>query len=251
MFVLGIETTGAEGSCAVIERETRRIAASRAITGQMSHLKELAPDIDDMLKSLDITPRDLAAVAVSIGPGSFTGIRIGVTTARTLCQALDIPCVPVPTLELFRGLAGPDRASAVILNARRGQVYGAVFDKAGGDVLPPGPYMLTDVLDAAESIKADETKGGPSLVFYGDGIDAYSEKPEYAERLAAFSWADPKERYQRAELVCLKGVEMMEKGMTKAYAEVMPDYMRLAEAEQRLRDGSLRKMQEKKWRSLL
>lgn len=259
MLVLGIETTGAKGSCAVMETVGGVILSRREITGQMSHLKELVPDIKDMLDMLEIAPKELGAAAVSIGPGSFTGIRIGVSTARALCQALDIPCVPVPTLELFRGACGSEwngdavesgSAHAVILNARRGQVYGAVFDAEGNDILVPGPYMLTDVLDAAEEYSA---KGGAGkrIRFFGDGIDAYGSMPEYSERLGAFDIADEESRYQTADMVCFKAAELIRAGKTSRWQDVEPDYMRLAEAEQRLKDGSLRKMQEKKWRNLL
>ncbi|MCR4669126.1 MAG: tRNA (adenosine(37)-N6)-threonylcarbamoyltransferase complex dimerization subunit type 1 TsaB [Clostridia bacterium] len=251
MLVLGIETTGAKGSCAVMETEGRAILERRMITGRMSHLKDLTADIKDMLDSLGKAPADLGAVAVSVGPGSFTGIRIGVSTARALGQALDIPCVAVPTLELFRNIKGCAGGIAVILNARRGQVYGAVFGADGEDVLPPGPYMLNDVLDAAERLRAKAGPGMPAPVFFGDGIDAYGGMPEYADRLALFGIAEPEDRYQTADMVCLKAAEMTERGMTVGYSEVMPEYMRLAEAEQRLNDGSLRRMQEKKWRNLL
>ena len=251
MLVLGIETTGAKGSCAVLETEGREILASREITGQMSHLKELARDINDMLDELGKTPGDIGAVAVSAGPGSFTGIRIGVTTARTLGQALDVPCVAVNTLELFRGLPGDGRGCAVILNARRGQVYGAVFDGEGKDILPPGPYMLTDVLDAAEEYAGSGAERSRGIRFYGDGIDAYRKMPEYEERLSAFEMAGTDERYQNARLVCLKAADMLDSGAAVSWSDIEPEYMRLAEAEQKLRDGSLRRMQEKKWRNLL
>ena len=128
----------------------------------MAHLRRLAGMMEELVQETGCSKSEIGAVAASAGPGSYTGIRIGVTTARMTAQALGVPCLKVPTLAMFRPLAG-DTGCAVIFNARRGQVYGAVYGPGGQEVLAPGPYMLEDVTKAAE-------RAGLNPVFYGDGI---------------------------------------------------------------------------------
>ena len=95
MYILAIETTGPLGSVAIIDENGK---IKQAVSGEeMNHLKDLMPMAQRLTSELGITPGDLTAVAASVGPGSFTGIRIGVSTARALSQALGIPAAGVKT----------------------------------------------------------------------------------------------------------------------------------------------------------
>ncbi len=97
MYILAVETTGPVGSAAIIDDQG---AVSVEISSEeMNHLKDLMPMAERLLSRLNIQARDLTAAAASIGPGSFTGIRIGVASARAVAQALDIPVIAVPTLD--------------------------------------------------------------------------------------------------------------------------------------------------------
>ena len=98
VYVLGIETTGPVGSVAVMNE--KGTVAIRKTTEKMSHLRELTAMTEEVLKEMYIKPSNLELITVSVGPGSFTGIRIGVTTARTLSQALEIPCKGVSSIEI-------------------------------------------------------------------------------------------------------------------------------------------------------
>ena len=100
MFILGIETTGRVGSVAIIDESGKIV--NRVTTDSMSHLRELVPMIKELVDELGISLKELDAIAVSVGPGSFTGIRIGLATARTLAQTLDKKCISVNSLEIFR-----------------------------------------------------------------------------------------------------------------------------------------------------
>jgi tRNA threonylcarbamoyladenosine biosynthesis protein TsaB len=237
MYILAIDTTGPVGSVALADTNTYRIVM-RTTEEDMSHLKNLMFMADELLDAEGVDKVQIAAVAASTGPGSFTGIRIGVSSARAVAQALNVPCIKVPTLDQFRLKCG-NRPVAVIFNARRGQVYGAVFDKDGRDILKPGPYMLTDVLEAV-------AKAGIAPIFYGDGVDAYADK------LEGFEAAQKEDRYQTAALTAAMAMNKLEDGETCTFGELLPDYMRETEAEQRLRDGSLaraRAAKMKKFRS--
>ena len=94
--ILALETTGKYGSAAVIREDGRVFCASSET--EMNHLKDIITISDEAVRMAGIGKKDLTHVAASVGPGSFTGIRIGVTTARTLGQMLGIPCVSVSSL---------------------------------------------------------------------------------------------------------------------------------------------------------
>lgn len=265
MYILAIETTGPVGSVAVIETDGENgfdqnlHVPIKVTTRAMSHLKNLIPMASELLSEENIGKDEICAVAASVGPGSFTGIRIGVSTARALAQAWNVPCISVPTLELFKEKCGAENGSeydavCVIFNARRGQVYGACYGAAGETLIEPGPYMLADVLERIREL-------GVKPVFYGDGVDAYFYNDEFRERVSGYCAAPESERYQTADMTARYGLsvwsrgeehpestggEGCEHGKVVPYGELLPDYMRESEAEQRLKDGSLEKMRKAK-----
>lgn len=258
MYILALETTGPVGSAALID-ETGRI--TEAISKEaMNHLKDLMPMAKTLLDQRGVCQGDLTAAAASVGPGSFTGIRIGVTSARAICQALGIPAISVPTLDSFKLKCDGGSVVAPIINARRGQVYGAVFSEDGSDILRSGPYMLTDVFDALrgelDQRSAETACGIPvagKIVFYGDGIDAYGrELADFTAELAASygSWqvelAGEENRYQRASMTAEFALAKYRDGHLLTVEELLPDYMRKTEAEQKLADGTLAKQREAK-----
>ncbi len=230
MRVLSFETTGLLGSAALVDDDGTVI--QKSTSGRMDHLKEIIPMAADILAEAGVSPEEVDCIGVSVGPGSFTGIRIGVTTARTMAQALGKRCAAVSSLHVFRRRCTEDRKAAVIFNARRGQVYGAVFDNAGRDILAPGAYMLTDVMEAV--------RGLDDVVFFGDGVDAYEDQIE------GHTVADVSERYQTAEMIGFEALELGKRGLLLNYDQVMPDYMRKAEAEVKLASGELKRMREEK-----
>ena len=253
MYILAIETTGPKGSVAVTD-ENRNICL-RVSSEEMNHLKDLMPMAEDILKELSVSKKDLTAVAASVGPGSFTGIRIGVASARAVAQALHLPAISVPTLDSFKTKCGGTSVIVPIFNARRGQVYAGIYDEYGDDILKSGPYMLTDCLETLDewlSEKQDNLPCGmPETVtvkFYGDGIDAYEKQlRQFAEEMrekydvARILFAEKEERYQTADLTALRALEKYLAGEVSAAENLLPDYMRATEAEQKLADGSLEK----------
>ena len=254
MYILAIETTGPYGSTALLDEEGK-VLGFEVSRGTMSHLKDLIPMIDTMLKKCGVAKDQIDLIAPSVGPGSFTGIRIGVSTARALCQALGIKAVPVPTLEAFRfketaEAAGNGKRTAVcaIINARRGQVYGMI-----DGFMEPGPYMLTDVI---EVYKSKMESDGWKLLFFGDGIDAYEKNIKEAlgepgpGSSAHFEFAPEADRYQDAVSVGRWAAKRIRECAAADVAstalrcavdfeQLLPDYMRRAEAEQKLESGEL------------
>lgn len=255
MYILAIETTGAEGSVALLQtvhdeavnvekgdesekKQYRERITERKIKGQMSHLRELIPSIEAVLLLSGTSKEEITHIAVSVGPGSFTGIRIGVSTARALSQAMGLEtAISVPTLQGFLYKEEAERAKAegkvccAVINARRGQVYGMI-----DGYLADGPYMMAEVL---ELIKDKLFADGKQVIFFGDGVDAYEDMiHEALDGFGEYELADKEYRYQEAYAVAryaAANAQVQSVGL----AELLPDYMRKAEAEQKLEAGQL------------
>ena len=250
MKILALETTGKYGSAAVTDENGMVCSASSG--EEMNHLRGMISLIDRAVTSAGISRRDLTHVAASIGPGSFTGIRIGVTTARTIAQMLGLPCIAVSSLEalaegaLSEAISGGALYVVPVINARRHQTYAAVYEAAYTSdsemqtlvpVMEERQYMIEELL--AELIKRLAAYDGACAYFTGDGIDAYediirSEMPE-----GSYLFAGEDIRYQKAEAVAVIALAKAKAGDTVPYERLIPEYMRLAEAEQRLKEGTL------------
>ena len=238
-LILAVDTSATPVSCALLQEE--RVLASYYSHSGQTHSQTLMPMIEHVLQLSGVSVKQLDAVAVNVGPGSFTGIRIGVATARALAQVLELPCVAVPTLEAFLYAQAPNdadkRVICGIINARRGQVYG-ILD----GYLPGGPYLLTDVLAViTRQVKQD----GRQVLFYGDGIDAYEAQiisllgDAEMEKDRDYDFALQETRDQSAAAVGRAALRKLSRGETTDFANLLPDYMRQAEAEVKLAAGQL------------
>ena len=264
MNILAIETTGKYGSASVINEKGEVFSAIS--TEEMNHLKGMMLLIDEAIREAGIDKSGLTHIAASIGPGSFTGIRIGVVTARVMAQMLDLPCVAVSSLEAMAERVLDDAVAkgalyvVPVINARRHQTYAGVWEaeftsdyeqKALSPVMEEKQYMIEDLL-AALSAKIEELEAeasgraqslkdmlGNAIYFTGDGIDAYKEIIESSLPDGVYAFAGEELRYQHAESVARIALKKAKAGRVLGYNELMPEYMRLAEAEQRLKAGTL------------
>jgi tRNA threonylcarbamoyladenosine biosynthesis protein TsaB len=164
--VLGIETATSLASVGIVAED--RVIAEQAVPMRGSHARTLLPLIDDALRSAGIALRDLDRVAVSIGPGSFTGLRIGLSVAKGLALAARLAVVGVPTLDAYaRAIGARDGMVCPVLDARKGEVYAAAFRWQDGEPL----RVLAPAAIAPERFAA-QVQGPCTLV--GDGVDAYA-----------------------------------------------------------------------------
>ncbi len=255
MHILAIETTGRYGTAAVISGDG--CVYSACSSAEMNHLKDIISISDASIRGAGISKHDLTHIAASVGPGSFTGIRIGVTTARTLAQMLGIPCIGVSSLNAMALRVLDDardrgcRYVVPMINARRHQTYAGVWmtflpddticrmDESLPQYRPEleeRQYMIEEIL----AIMKDRTSlTGDRMYFTGDGADAYGDI--IAETLPAECYViAPEEiKYQHAEEIARIALVKAASGDTCSYDDLMPEYMRLAEAEQKLRAGTL------------
>lgn len=250
MNILAIETTGKYGSASVIN-ETGEVF-SAVSTEEMNHLKGMMILIDEAIREAGIDKSELTHIAASVGPGSFTGIRIGVVTARVMAQMLGLPCISVSSLEAMaeRVLDAAVSAGSLyvvpVINARRHQTYAGVWEaeftsdyeqKTLCAVMEEKQYMIEELLDLLKEKAA--CYDGATCFFTGDGIDAYEDIIKDAMSEGSYVFAGEELRYQHAESVARIALKKAKAGKVLGYNELMPEYMRLAEAEQRLKAGTL------------
>ena len=153
MRILGLETSTAVCSVGLFRENEPGI--ERSMRESHIHSEKLLTLVRDVLDRAAITPAQLDAIAVSIGPGSFTGLRIGLSTAKGLSFALGKPLVPVPTFEAIAVAAhqksGTSQAVAVLIDAKKDEWYGGRFRLVNGMIQPDGPVHITTMGDAAAS----------------------------------------------------------------------------------------------------
>jgi tRNA threonylcarbamoyladenosine biosynthesis protein TsaB len=167
-LILHLET--ATAVCSVVLARNGEVVAFRERNDRNIHASYLTVFIEEVLAEAGIAPADLSAVAVSMGPGSYTGLRIGVSAAKGLCYGLDIPLISVNTLEaMASGLAARKEYAGDVLycpmiDARRMEVYAGIFDHTQGQKLPVGAYIVEPGI-------FDPFLDNHKVVFFGDGAE--------------------------------------------------------------------------------
>ena len=135
MLILAVDTSAAPCCAAVYDTEKQLVAAETVINNKLTHSVTLMPVIRDLLKNADIKPDDIDLFAVSVGPGSFTGLRIGISAVKGMAYAAKKPCAAVTTSEgMAYNFIGEDAVICTAIDARCNQVYNALFKASGENV---------------------------------------------------------------------------------------------------------------------
>ena len=220
MLILAFESSARPASVALLR--DGQLLSQYTQCSQLTHSRTLLPMAEDMLKNAELTLRDVDVFAVAHGPGSFTGVRIGVSTVKGLAWALDKPCVGVSTLEAmaWHGLAAGGVVCPV-MDARRSQVYNALFEIVDGR-----PVRLTEDRPIALEELAEEVRRLDRPVFLvGDG--AALTAAHFAAAGLPFTLAPENLRWQSAWGVAMDARDK-EPGNADA---LLPVYLRLSQAE--------------------
>ena len=220
MNLLAVDSAGKSAAVAVLRDDTLLYEAQ--CSNGLTHSETLLPMIDTALRACGLTVADLDVLGVTNGPGSFTGLRIGLSLVKGLALPRQIPCAPVSTLEaLARGMAGQGTVVGA-LDARRGQVYWAGFDRATHERLTP------DDAAPVEALEKFVSGCKKPLFFVGDGAllcyNRYSEVP------GVLPCPQPL-RVLRAAGVALAARQLWQDGRAVPPAALLPDYHRLSQAE--------------------
>ena len=225
MKLLAIDSSGLVASVAIIE--DNNLLGEYTINYKKTHSQTLLPMLDEVAKMIELDKTSLDAIAVSAGPGSFTGLRIGSATAKGLGLALNKPLIHVPTVDaLAYNLWGTDKLICPLMDARRQQVYTGLYEFAENEF----HILLEQCAIGIDEIIEKVNDMGRPVIFLGDGIDVFAEEIKEQCKVP-FSFAPAGMNKQRAASVALLGKELYEKGKTVSAAEHAPDYLRLSQAE--------------------
>ena len=227
MLILAIESSASPASVAVLEED--KLLGEFFLNTKQTHSQTLLPMVRNLLDSLGKTCADVDVMAVTNGPGSFTGVRIGVSCVKGLAMPNDTPCCGVSTLE---AIAMPGRyyegcVICAVMDARCGQVYNALFQVKNGTL----QRLTTDrALSIAELSQECEAYGG-KLILFGDGAAlCYESFQTWGARISP-----PELRFQRASSVALLALESAKTEKTVTPQALAPSYLRLPQAERELR----------------
>jgi len=226
MLILGIDTTTLVGSIGLAEE--KRVLGEYTLNIQKTHSQRLLPALNRLLEDLGRTVQEVDLISVSQGPGSFTGVRIGVTTAKTLAQALEKPVVGVCSLDvLASNLTNVCGLICPILDARKQEVYTSLYQADGRG-------NLRQVLDYSalglEQLLAIIGEWGQGVYFLGDAVPVYAEKLQsiLQERYLP---VPPNLLLPRGSSVAWLGLKEWKKGSQTNFEELQPFYLRRSEAE--------------------
>ena len=224
MLILAFETSAKAASVALTENG-KLLGEAYQNTG-LTHSQTLMVMAEDVLKQCGKLAADVEAVAVAEGPGSFTGVRIGVAAAKGFAWGKEIPCYGVSTLEaMAESLGAFDGYVCPCMDARRSQVYNALFLAEGGKLV----RIAEDRAIALADLK-EELKNLPKSVFLvGDGANlCYNTLKEEVSNLVL----PPEHRvHQRAVGVAILAQRMADAGLAPSGGELTPNYLRLSQAE--------------------
>lgn len=236
MRVLAIDSSGLTATVAIVEDE--QTIAEYTTNYKKTHSQTLLPMIDEMVRMVDADLKDIDAIAVAGGPGSFTGLRIGSATAKGLGLALDKPLIHVPTVDAMAySMYGCEDIICPIMDARRKQVYTGLYSFSHKKNEDGGLYdePVFQVLRMQMAVPVEELIRHLNVyrrrvVFLGDGVPVYKEM--LAEGLKVpYSFAPSFMNRQRAAAVGALGIRYYEEGRYESAAEFRPEYLRKSQAE--------------------
>lgn len=217
-MILGIDSSTITAGCALMD-DSGKVIAEQFLNTKHTHSQTLLPMIESMLKCAGVAVSELDAAAVTVGPGSFTGLRIGVSTVKGMCYGAGIKCVPVSSLEAIAyNFPGIDGTIVCCMDARCGQVYNAIFRSEGGVIT----RQCADRAIRLEELARELESMSGRIILAGDGAELAHKSTEGKYELAPYPL-----RFQRGSGVCLaaRGREQIDP------AALMPSYLRLPQAE--------------------
>lgn len=229
MKILALDSSGLVATIAVMENDV--MLAEYTTCHKKTHSQTLIPMLDEIKKMIELDMQSIDAIAVTKGPGSFTGLRIGCATAKGLGLALDCPLIAIPTVDaLAYNMYGSSALICPLMDARRDQVYTGLyrFEKKDDNYtmvceLPQCAVSIEEILNIVNTWEQE-------VIFLGDGVPVYKEKIKDMCQVE-YSFAPAGFNRQRASSVGLLGAIMYAEGNYVSADEMEPDYLRLSQAE--------------------
>lgn len=230
--ILCLETSARLGSAAI--SDSTQVIASKEFTGDQCHTSELMPAVRDLCANAGCKPSDIDEIYVSAGPGSFTGLRVGITAAKTIAFSCQARIVPVPSTDVAVLNAESLKVEnlcdiknvAVVMDAKKGQIYTSIFEKSCDNTnLVPGFHTLVEpsVMTPEELLK----KSPKPLVLLGDGLRWHGKGLQEARVFVL----DESYWHPSAENVFRCGLRRARAGLYMDPDQLTPIYLRRPEAE--------------------
>lgn len=228
MKILAFDSTATSASVAVFDDEN--LIGEFFINTKQTHSQTLLPMAESLLKNTNIDVKDIDLFAVNTGPGSFTGVRIGVAAVKGMAMALNKPCVAVSTLDsMAYNLLDVDSTAVCVMDARCNQVYNANFQINNGKA----EKLCDDRALSIDELTAELSSVQGEIILVGDGAKLCYDK--MIEAIPNIKIASVQNRYQKASSTALVALDLYSKGQTLTAEELMPYYLRLPQAERELK----------------
>lgn len=250
MKLIGIDSSGLVASVAIME--DNKLVAEYTVNNKKTHSQTLLPMLDEIVKSTGLEMKEIDAIAIAAGPGSFTGLRIGSATAKGLGLALKKPIVPVSTVEaLAYNMYGTNSLVCPIMDARRNQVYTGVYEFVKEELNNAEKknertgfccYRMKTVKEACavpvEEIATFINEIGREVIFLGDGVPVFAEQLVTLMKVP-YSFAPAHLALQKAGCVACLGMDKFKAGIFEEAAAHSPEYLRLSQAERERKEAGL------------
>lgn len=222
MLILSVDSSATPASVCLYDD---KVLAEYFINTRLTHSQTLVAMIESVLKITGIKAEDIDLFAVNNGPGSFTGVRIGVSAVKGMAYAQDKPCVAVSTLHsMAYNFLTENAVVCACMDARRQQVYTALYKISEGMV----EQLCDDRAISIEALVSELRSIGGKVILVGDGAELVYNS---CEELNNVIMAPSNQRYQRASSVAMIAAEKAIKADTISAAALMPSYLRLSQAE--------------------
>lgn len=232
MTVLAIESAGSVASAAILR--DNKIVGEYSINTGMKHSETLLPMTDALLKSVGMDVSEIDYIAVSVGPGSFTGLRIGIAQAKAMAYAFNKPAVAVPTLKALGAVGITPGIICAVTDARRSHVYCGLYKYRLIDYdAKEKRYKIEEIeenmLISAEELVEKLNAYGDEVTFAGDGVKILEKYLENAQ--FSYKYALPTENDLSAAKVAYIAGEMIETGEVTSASALNAEYLRPSQAE--------------------
>ncbi len=227
MLILAIDTSATAASVCLARED--KILGSFYTNTALTHSQTLVPMVEQVLKTTQTDVDELDCIAVNAGPGSFTGVRIGVAAAKGIAFKNNLPCVSVSTLEsMAYNMLGSDCVVCAVMDARCSQVYNALFKISGDKV----ERLCEDRALALSELTPELEKISEKIILVGDGADLTAKYLENS--LSNVFLAPVNNQIQNASSTAMAAIKSICENKTITPAELMPTYLRLPQAQREL-----------------
>jgi len=222
MKVLGVDTSTMTAGVGIVDQD--EVLVDLKFDVRVTYSEILMPTIDLALRTVELETSDLDGFALSIGPGSFTGLRIGLSTIKGLCFASGKPLASVPSLDALASLSLYCRYPVVpLLDAKKDEVYAAIYETSEGKLKRESQYMATNIKNLVKKISKKTLFVGPGAKLYRkELIDLLGEK-------ACFATGE--QSIPSGASVARIGLNKLASGQTENITDLEPLYIRMSEAE--------------------